>query len=135
MKIGVFTDIHGNLPALKKSIERFRELKCDQIIHIGDLIGIGPYPKECLELALSIKEMQFIMGNHDYWYGYGFPHPIPAWMSAEELSHQKWTHQQIGALYKETVRSWRFNIDLEYSQNKKITFRHYGLKKEIGLNQ
>lgn len=131
MKIGIFTDIHGNLPALEKSIERFQELKCDEIIHLGDMIGIGPYPKECLELSLSIKEMKFIMGNHDYWYCNGLPTPNE--MNNGELSHHKWIHNEIGESYKESVKAWKLNIEYEYYQNKKITFRHYGLNKEKSL--
>ena len=130
MKIGLFTDIHGNLPALEKSIERFRNLKCDQIIHLGDLIGIGPYPKECLEFAKTIKELVFIMGNHDYWYCYGLPNPIPKWMNKEEVDHQNWTHNQIGEKFKDEVRRWKFNMELKYTKSNKLTFRHYGLNKE-----
>lgn len=46
MKIGVFTDLHANLPALKAAIAFFEEQACGRIIHVGDLIGIGPYPQE-----------------------------------------------------------------------------------------
>ena len=50
MRIGIFTDIHANLPALQKALDVFEKKHCDQIIHIGDLVGIGPYPKECMQL-------------------------------------------------------------------------------------
>ena len=46
-----------NLPALRKVISFFRKQGCDQIYHVGDLIGIGPHPKECMEFALSISEL------------------------------------------------------------------------------
>ncbi|HOY21369.1 MAG TPA: hypothetical protein PLC89_28910 [Haliscomenobacter sp.] len=62
MKIGIFQDVHANLPALKKAIEIFRINDCGKIFHVGDLIGIGPYPKECLELSLSIKEAEVRIG-------------------------------------------------------------------------
>jgi predicted phosphodiesterase len=74
MKIGIFQDIHSNLPAFEKGVEFFTERKCSSIFHVGDLIGIGPYPKETVEMANSIKNMKFIMGNHDYWYAYLFVH-------------------------------------------------------------
>lgn len=87
MNIGIFQDLHANLPALKKALEVFRDHQCSRIYHVGDLIGIGPYPKEVIDMALSIPEMEFIMGNHDHWYTYGLPQPIPDYMNGEEVAH------------------------------------------------
>ncbi len=126
MKIGVFQDLHANLPALKKAIEIFRIYNCEKIIHVGDLIGIGPYPKECLELSFSTKEMEFIMGNHDYIY----PNGIPKSMSEEEKKHQEWTHMQIGDSYKSYVQNWPFIKKIELSNNRSITFQHYGFDEK-----
>lgn len=50
MKIAVFTDIHGNYEALKVIIEDIQKEKINNIICLGDTIGIGPNPKECLDL-------------------------------------------------------------------------------------
>jgi len=127
MRIGIFTDIHANLPALQKALDVFAKKHCDQIIHIGDLIGIGPYPKECMQLALSQKNSSFIMGNHDYWYAYGLPKPIPTYMSKEEVAHQKWTHQQLGDKYKKRVQKWDWSKTIKLSENCILNFRHYGL--------
>jgi len=112
MKIGIFTDLHANLSALKKALEIFQKEKCDTIVHVGDLIGIGPYPKECMELAIQQSNMTFVMGNHDYWYGFGLPNPIPKYMSDEEVAHQNWTHHQIGTAYKDKVKLWKFSEDI-----------------------
>lgn len=130
MKIGIFTDLHANLPALKKALEFFQKENCDTIVHIGDLIGIGPYPKECMELVMQQTNMIFIMGNHDYWYGFGLPDPIPKYMSEEEVAHQNWTHQQIGNHYKSQVKEWKFSEDINLPNGLKINFRHYGLNDE-----
>jgi predicted phosphodiesterase len=126
MKLGIFQDVHANLPALKKAVEVFRAIDCKKIFHVGDLIGIGPYPKECLDFSFSIHEMEFIMGNHDYWYPYG----IPKLMQGEEEAHQKWTHEQIGELYKSDVQKWPFIKEFELSNKRKITFQHYGFDEK-----
>jgi predicted phosphodiesterase len=127
MKIGIFQDIHANLPAFQKAIEVFREHHCSQIYHVGDLIGIGPYPSEVMELACSIPDMKFIMGNHDHWFAYGLPHPIPAYMNEEEVAHHRWTHQQIGVDYKPIVQKWPFVQKLQLSNGRNLIFQHYGL--------
>ena len=46
MKLGVITDIHNNLTALRVVVERLNQMECDKIICCGDIIGIGPYPEE-----------------------------------------------------------------------------------------
>lgn len=129
MRIGVFQDVHANLPALEQAIKFFKEASCQKIVHVGDLLGIGPFPKECLELALRIDEMELIMGNHDYWYAYGLPDPIPTWMSAEEVEHQHWTHDQLGELNKKQVKHWKFTSKIKV-QDQKIVFQHYGLTEQ-----
>lgn len=45
MKIGVFQDVHANLLALETALAFFNKNDCDEVIHVGDLIGIGPFPK------------------------------------------------------------------------------------------
>ncbi|MDW3650784.1 MAG: YfcE family phosphodiesterase [Bacteroidia bacterium] len=127
MKIGIFTDIHANLPALEKSLQFFEKEGCDQIIHIGDMIGIGPYPKECLELAFTYPNLECVMGNHDYYFAHGLPDKN--WMSEEEIAHQNWTHDQLKDELKEEVAKWPFQIDIQLKDDYKISFLHYALKE------
>lgn len=130
MKIGVFQDVHANLPAFKKAIEVFRDNKCSKIYHVGDLIGIGPHPKEVFELAISTKELELIMGNHDYWFAFGIPNPLPQFMSDEEAAHQKWTHHQIGEEKRVIAQSWKFIVKLDIGNGRNITFMHYGYNEK-----
>jgi len=126
MRIGIITDVHANLPAFQKAIEFFEKERCDKVVHVGDLVGIGPFPKECLELAIAQNQMEFVMGNHDYWYAYGLPKPIPNWMSREEVEHQNWTHNQLGGALKNTVKAWPFVLQ-KIIQGIQFSFVHYGL--------
>ena len=41
MRLGIITDIHNNLPALKTVVEYLEKQRCDKIICCGDIIGIG----------------------------------------------------------------------------------------------
>ena len=65
MKIGIITDIHSNLPALKAVMERLDELNCDQIVCCGDINGIGPYPEETVQFMLNIPNLIAVRGNHE----------------------------------------------------------------------
>ena len=125
MKIGIFQDIHANLPAFKRAIDFFRENECSKIFHVGDLVGVGPYPKEVFQLSLRIEELVFIMGNHDYWFAYG----VPESKEKVERAHQIWTHQQIGEEFKAIVQQWNFVEELTI-QGRKIRFQHYGIDED-----
>lgn len=64
-KIGVITDVHGNLTALNAILQLLDEEHCNEIIHTGDVISIGPNSYECLELLLNRRDVTLILGNHD----------------------------------------------------------------------
>ncbi len=95
MKTAVIADVHANLPALRAALAAIRQEGCDRIVHLGDAIGIGPQPAECLELLCGLQGATLIMGNHDAYFAHGIPDPRPAWMGEGELRHQRWIHTQL----------------------------------------
>ncbi len=64
MRIGVISDIHGNLPALEAVIADSAQRGVDDLIHLGDLVGYGPHPNE---VVARIKEAKIsgVIGNYD----------------------------------------------------------------------
>lgn len=65
MKIAVISDIHANLEALTAVLEDIEKLKVDQIHCLGDVVGYGCNPKECLELVSKSCEIKLV-GNHEF---------------------------------------------------------------------
>ncbi len=63
-KSALISDIHANLPALEAVLADIQQYKPDRIICLGDVVGYGPQPRECL--ALVRKTCQHVlMGNHE----------------------------------------------------------------------
>lgn len=60
----IIADIHGNLPALQAVLAELDKLGVSQGLVLGDLVGYGPFPNECVELIRS-RGFKVIMGNHD----------------------------------------------------------------------
>ena len=50
MKIAVFTDVHGNLKALKTVLGQIKEKEADKAVFLGDIFQRGNEEIECLEL-------------------------------------------------------------------------------------
>lgn len=67
--IAVISDVHGNYPALQAVIAEIEKVGCDKIISLGDVAGYYCQINECIEL-LRKKNIQNIMGNHDYYMVY-----------------------------------------------------------------
>lgn len=126
MKLVIFTDLHANLPALQAFVKRISSEGYDLLIHLGDAVAIGPYPRECLELLLELENIQLIMGNHDDWYVHGLPQPRPAWMTDGELAHQYWTHAQLGVEFERVIQSWPWIIRHQIA-GLELSFMHYAL--------
>ncbi len=60
----LLADIHGNLEALESVLRDIDTANPDEIIILGDTIGYGPNPKECLKKASEIADL-FLIGNHE----------------------------------------------------------------------
>ncbi|HEY6901909.1 MAG TPA: metallophosphoesterase [Puia sp.] len=63
MKITVFSDVHGNLPALEELLKR--ESSPDQYVFLGDAVNYGPWSNECVELIAGLDNCIRIQGNHE----------------------------------------------------------------------
>lgn len=64
MKRALISDIHGNLEALEAVMADINEVGVDEIYCLGDIIGYGPNPCECLDLVMR-QCKSTILGNHD----------------------------------------------------------------------
>lgn len=63
MRILVISDIHANLTALEAVLQAAGEV--DATWCLGDLVGYGPDPNECIELVSSLPNLICLLGNHD----------------------------------------------------------------------
>ncbi len=64
--IAFISDIHGNLAALHAVLADIDALgTVDRVICLGDVVGYGPQPVECLELVAERCKL-ILMGNHEH---------------------------------------------------------------------
>ena len=64
MKIAILSDIHSNLEAFEAVLSKLKEKKIEKIWHLGDIVGYGPNPNECIQLVKKEKIISLV-GNHD----------------------------------------------------------------------
>ena len=64
MMYAIVSDVHSNWEALERVVEEIKKRKPDQIICLGDVVGYGANPSECLKLICQMAH-ETVMGNHD----------------------------------------------------------------------
>ena len=85
----IISDIHSNLAALRTVLEDIKNRGVEEIFCLGDIIGYGPDPKECLDLIIE-NNIVSIMGNHDHAVFY---EPTNFNTGAERASY--WSRQEL----------------------------------------
>jgi diadenosine tetraphosphatase ApaH/serine/threonine PP2A family protein phosphatase len=66
MRYGILADIHANLRAFEAVLEDIDGMGgAEEIWCLGDIIGYGPDPHECLELLRQHRHL-CVAGNHDW---------------------------------------------------------------------
>lgn len=64
MRYGIISDLHSNIEATSKVLEKIDQLSIDKLICLGDLVGYYFNPNEIVELMIK-RDVKCIMGNHD----------------------------------------------------------------------
>lgn len=66
MKLVIFSDVHGNLPALELMIRKTKGM--DGYICLGDTVSYGPWSNECIETVRKLKNVNILLGNHEEYF-------------------------------------------------------------------
>jgi predicted phosphodiesterase len=64
MRILIISDIHANLVALETVLDDAKG-KYDTVWCLGDLVGYGPNPNECVAMVRALPNLVCLVGNHD----------------------------------------------------------------------
>lgn len=100
----VISDIHSNLEALSVVLADIERRGIKTIYCLGDVLGYGPNPGECLDLIID-KTKWCILGNHDYATLY---EPTNFNIGAEQASF--WTRFRLETEGTKQVRERRWSF-------------------------
>lgn len=107
----IVSDIHSNLEAMKVVLDDLLSKNITDIICLGDIIGYGPNPRECLDLATAFRVS--LVGNHE-----------EALM--EELRTHGFNPKATGAI------AWTYNqLDMLHSPHKEANKKRWDFIGEM----
>jgi len=116
MRIAIFSDVHGNLPALEAVLGDIQAQPFDATYCLGDLVGYGPFPNEVIE-RISRDRIPTIMGNYDEGVGFDRDDCGCAFREADEKRRGDqslaWTRAQVTAENKALLRTLVHEIRFE----------------------
>jgi len=116
MRIAIFSDIHGNIPALEAVLADIDSRHPDAAYCLGDLVGYAPFPNEVVE-RIRREGIPTIMGNYDDGVGFDRDDCGCAYREAEEKRRGDqslaWTRAQVSAENKAFLQRLAHEIRFE----------------------
>ena len=110
--LAIISDIHANIEALTAVLADIRQRGVERIICLGDIVGYGPDPRDCLELVRQ-NATTTLLGNHDFAVLY---EPENFNVGAEAAAF--WTREQLEIEKDTDLRSkwWEFlgSLQMKY---------------------
>lgn len=100
----IISDIHGNLEALETVLADIQRREIREIYCLGDVIGYGASPRECLDLVTETCTA-ILCGNHDQAVFY---EPCSFNISAERAAY--WTRKTFEEEPNEALRRKRWEV-------------------------
>ena len=91
MRIGLLSDVHANLFALRAAIARLRGEGVDAWVCAGDLVGYGPHPNECVETIAGL-DPTCVAGNHELMILDALPVTRAGWLARRTIA---WTRDVV----------------------------------------
>ncbi|MFC1749221.1 metallophosphoesterase family protein [Pseudomonadota bacterium] len=90
--IALLADIHSNAPALEAALSYLESRDIDHGIMLGDVVGYGPHPSQCIEMIQGLDWLSTIRGNHDN--AIAISHAVSG-MNQMAAWSVKWTAEQL----------------------------------------
>ena len=128
MKIGIISDIHGNVKALNAVLKKLEKQNIEKIICLGDLIGGSPMSEEVVQKIIQIKDKLIIVrGNRERYIIEGMPkvvHDEKIEVNKEQQERFMWLKNSLSDSSKEYIHSLPKELTYEV-EGKKIYICHY----------
>jgi predicted phosphodiesterase len=101
LKVAVFSDVQGNLPAFEAAIRHIEGWTPDLVVMAGDLISRGPSSGACLKRFLALQDASGwlpIRGNHEDWVLHCGRRPPAGELEAQMRGFADFAFSQIAAV-------------------------------------
>ncbi len=124
MKFAVISDVHSNLEALECTLSEIKKRGSDKIICLGDAVGYGANPSECLAIFRSSVDV-VIMGNHDQAI---FDIPFRDYFNPRARRALEWTAEVLSEQEKRQIKDF---LPVTIDQTHQVTWAHSSIHEPL----
>lgn len=110
MRLGLISDLHGNLPAFDAVLGELEGAGVDRIVCLGD-VAPGPQPRETIE-RLRELDCAVVLGNWDTWLLEGVP-PLEVPGGSMIRDQGAWQAEQLGPVERDFLESLPPSVEIE----------------------
>ncbi len=124
----IISDIHANLEAFQAVLADMESQGADEVVCLGDFVGYGPNPKECIDLAVGFSFA--LRGNHEHALLTEFE---GANFNARARGSIDWTREQLSPLNDEREQNlarWDFLDSLEMTHQEDDVLYVHGTPRD-----
>ncbi len=100
MKYAIYSDVHSNVEAFQAVLNDIGRQKVDQKLFLGDIVGYGPNPNECIDILKQNADVM-LAGNHD-WAAVGLTDT--SYFNPYATASMEWTAEQLTKENKEFLK-------------------------------
>jgi len=138
----IISDLHGNMPALEVALADARARGARRYVCLGDVVGYGAQPTECLELVMALCVPEPSAPSEDGTYGELLGglclqgnHEFALLYSAEDFNPKaraaiEWTRDALNTGGDRTMAYWDFLDTLESSRTDEIAMFAHGSPRD-----
>ena len=109
-RIGLISDIHGNLPALEAVLAELEHEELDGLVCLGD-VAVGPRPAQSLARVLALR-CPIVKGNWDDWFCEGIP-PSDEEVGRKLVEIGEWWAKQLSDDDLASMRAFEPTVELD----------------------
>ena len=120
MRVGVLSDVHGNLPALEVVLVEVEREAPDVLVVCGD-VASGPLPGETIDLLMRVPGARFVRGNADRGLVAAYDRlPLPEWPGPDV----EWCAERISRGQRDFLAAFEETIRLDVDGLGRVLFCH-----------
>ena len=120
--IGIITDVHSLLEPTRACVEDMKNKGITEIYSLGDNVGVGPSPKEIMDL-FNEYNVKSIAGNSEDYIALGLA-PFKSFFTQEKEESYLWTLSNLDSYEIGIIKLYPHFIDLALG-GKKISLCHF----------
>lgn len=127
IQIAIFSDVHGNLPALEVVLDDIKNRGISQRFCLGDLVDFAPWGNEVIDEIRNLN-IPCIMGNHDERIAYDIPVISLSKHSQEETAARFLAIDHSKKYITENNKKYLAELPFHLKLNYKVGNKHWNIQ-------